>query len=487
MTQKNSAELVPGLAENVHLLGAGGAGLSGAARLLIARGHTVTGYDRAESPFTANLAELGIELTIADSDASCLPQSAGAVVRSAAIGDDDPQVALALERGLTVLKYSELLGVIAPEERTLAVAGTHGKTTASWMLFHALQGVTEVGERGAPEPGALIGGLHQRFGRNAVAPGPGGWFAVEACEYDRSFLQLRPRGAVITNLEEDHLDYYGTYDELERAFARFVDQIHPDGLLVVGENVSERVTEAAHCPVWRMGRELEVDLLAEHQGFFQFRLRGPGWASSPVQLKVPGAFNVENAALALALSMGVAAQDVDSAEALAASARALHRFIGVERRFEPWGTSGGVEVVHDYAHHPTEVAATLEAARRTMPGKPIHVLFQPHQHSRTARFLAEFVEALRGADRVIVADVYGARVHIDREGAGAADLVQRLVRAGVDAATGGTPSESVHELCAHIGGESAALVLGAGDIDGIKDELLHELALRGSAPGRPLR
>jgi len=487
MTHKDAPVLVPGLAEHVHLLGAGGAGLSGAARLLLARGHNVSGYDRAESPFTENLRELGVELVIGESSAEYLPKGAGAVARSAAVGEDDPQVALALERGLPVLKYSELVGRIAPEGRTLAVAGTHGKTTASWMLFHGLQGVAEIAEQGAPQPGALVGGLHRRFGRNAIAPEEGGWFAVEACEYDRSFLQLRPRGAVITNLEPDHLDYYGSYAELLRAFARFVDQIHPDGLLVVGSDVPESVTDAAQCRVWRMGRELAVDLLAEHQGFFQFRLRGPGWASPPVQLKVPGAFNVDNAALALALTIGLAAEDVDPGEALSATARSMHRFIGVERRFEPWGTSGGVEVVHDYAHHPTEVRATIEAARRALPGKPIHVLFQPHQHSRTARFLADFVESLRGADRVVVADVYGARAHIDKEGAGAEELVQRLVRAGVEAVVGGTPEQALHELCAHIGDESAALVLGAGDIDGIKDELLHELALRGSASGGPVR
>jgi len=218
-------------------------------------------------------------------------------------------------------------------------------------------------------------------------------------------------------------------------------------------------------------------------------LRGPGWSTGVVSLNVPGSFNVDNAALALALAIGVAggtsAREADSAAA--AAVRAVHRYKGAERRFEPWGTVGGVEIIHDYAHHPTEVRATLEAARRALPGKPLHVLFQPHQHSRTARFMDDFVESLRAADRVIVADVYGARAHIDTRGAGAEELVARLKRAGVDAAHGGPPSASVKKLCERLPGASAALILGAGDIDLCKNELLDELALRSLAARGPVR
>lgn len=474
------------LPRRVHLLGAGGAGVSGAALLLAARGHALSGHDRADGRFVQSLRALGVHVDLGPSDQGTLPRDVELVVRSAAVPLDDPQVVEASRRGVPVLKYSDLLGRIAPPRRTLAVAGTHGKTTSSWMVYHALRGLAEGAGRGAPAPGALVGGACRTVGANAVAGDDGGWFAVEACEYDRSFLRLAPEGAIITNIEPDHLDYYGSLDAIEEAFARFVDKIHPDGLLVVGKEVPERVVAASPCPVWRLGREIEIDLFGESHGFFRFRLRGPGFATPEVHLNVPGAFNVDNAALALALSIGLVTRNwhLEVDHAAASAARGVHRYKGAERRFEPWGTSGGVEVIHDYAHHPTEVRATLEAARRALPGKPIHVLFQPHQHSRTARFLDDFVESLRGADRVVVADVYGARAHIDVRGAGSEELVVRLKRAGLDAAHGGNPSESVKKLCERLPAGSAALILGAGDIDLVKDELLEELAVRGAAARR---
>lgn len=471
----------PALPRRLHLLGAGGAGVSGAARLLLAQGFELSGHDRAHSDFVDVLNEAGVPIAIGASEASLLPPDAGGLVRSAAIGTDDPQVVEAVRRGLPVLKYAELVGRLAPARRTLGVAGTHGKTTTSWMLFEALRGVREVA--GLPAPGALVGGIHRGLRTNAVVPEPGGWFAVEACEYDRTFLQLSPEAAIITNVEADHLDYYGDLETLETAFARFAARVHPDGLLVVGPEVPERVTSAAACAVWRLGRELRIDLASEKRGRFHFRLRGPGWATPAVALQVPGSFNVDNAALALGLAIGLAERDGLSplTEAVAGGAFGVSRFDGVARRFESWGRVDGIEVVHDYAHHPTEVRATLEAAQRAFPRRPVHVLFQPHQHSRTARFMAEFVEALRGADRVVVADVYGARTHIDsraaREG-GAEELVRRLQRAGVAVVEGGSPARSAEAFANGIDGRAAALVLGAGDIDRIRAHLLERLASR---------
>ena len=481
--------LVADLPRRIHLLGAGGAGLSGAALILHAHGHEVSGQDRADSNFVTDLRSRGIDVVLGDSTATMLPADAELVARSAAIGLDDPQVQSALARGIPVLKYAELLGKIGPARRTLAIAGTHGKTTTSWMTYHALRGIAEAAGRNSGAPGALIGGTCRTVNANAVAPEPRGWFACEACEYDRSFLQISPEGAIITNVEADHLDYYGTLAAIEEAFARFADRIHPDGLLVVGRDVPDRVVAASPCQVWRLGRELHIDLLGESHGFFRFRLRGPGWATPMVTLNVPGSFNVDNAALALGLSIGLAARNdgIAPEDAAAAAARTLHRYKGAMRRFEPWGTVGGVEVIHDYAHHPTEVRVTLEAARRTLPGKPLHVLFQPHQHSRTARFLEDFVEALRGADRVVVADVYGARAHIDSTSAGAPELVMRLNKAGVDAVLGGDPSSAMKKLCERLPAGGAALILGAGDIDLAKNDLLEELALRGPAPRGSVR
>ncbi|MEO0661565.1 MAG: Mur ligase family protein, partial [Planctomycetota bacterium] len=284
------------LPDHIHLLGAGGAGLSGAGRILRARGHRITGHDREASPFTAALADDGVFVDVGESVADRLPADAQLVVRSAAVADDDPQVVEAEERGVRVLKYAELVARLAPEGRTLAVAGTHGKTTTSWMLHGALDAM------GGPRPGALVGGLHTGLGTNAVPGGPGGWFALEACEYDRSFLHLAPTGAIVTNVEADHLDCYGTYEELERAFCRFVAAVEPSGLVVLGPDVPDALAHAARARVWRMGRELHVDLLAEDRGVFRFRLRGPGWATPAIELMLPGRFNVDDAAMAMALA-----------------------------------------------------------------------------------------------------------------------------------------------------------------------------------------
>ncbi len=469
--------------KHVHLLGAGGAGVSGLGRILASRGHLVTGHDRSSSALLASLAGTKVVVSCGESSAARLPPSAELVVRSAAVPMSDPQVVEALRRGVPVIKYGEGLARIAPAQRTLAVAGTHGKTSTSWMLWHALEGLGE--ELNAPVSAALIGGVCRRLETNALAGNPGGWFCVEACEYDRTFLNLTPFGAAVTNVEAEHLDYYGTFEAVCAAFARFADAVDGAGLLVLGREVPEAVELGARASVWRLGRELETDLLGESGGRFRFRLRAPGWATPPIQLRVPGHFNVDNAALALALAVGVSAGMTRSEGPLAAAAaRSVARFEGVARRFEPWTKDQWVDLVHDYAHHPTEVRVTLEAARRVYPQKPLHVLFQPHQHSRTSRFLREFAESLRCADRVVVADVYGARLHIDGECyAGAHELVLELRALGVDAVEGGALPSAVARFVEGLPREAAAFVVGAGDVDQVRDELLQELALRRAPAG----
>ncbi|MCA9003060.1 MAG: hypothetical protein KDB61_14140, partial [Planctomycetes bacterium] len=399
-----------------------------------------------------------------------LPEDVEIVIRSAAVGDDDPQVMVARERGLPVWKYAEFLGWLGHSLPVLAVAGTHGKTTSSWMLHHAMSGVDRLMGEGATRTGILVGGLHQQLRINAVAPEGPGSLVLEACEYDRTFLRLNPTGAIITNVEADHLDYYGDLAAIHKAFACFASQISSTGLLVVGSQVPDVVVEAAECDVWRIGKELVVETRNQRRGLSTFSLKGPGWNISRVQLALPGNFNVENAAGALALTMGLAQRrGLDLTRAAELASIGIQSFTGTVRRFESWGTHGGVEVVHDYAHHPTEVRVTLDTARRTMPGKPIHVLFQPHQYSRTARFLHEFADSLRGAARVVVADVYGARAHIDHTSAGADELVEALIHAGVPAVRGGDLLRSTETFAHGLKGVCGGLVLGAGDIDGIQD------------------
>jgi UDP-N-acetylmuramate--alanine ligase len=471
------------LPRHIHLLGAGGAGVSAAAEILHARGHVVTGHDQSDSSFVQKLRALGIPVATGASAARLLPIDAQCVVRSAAIADADPQVELARQRGLPVLKYAEVLGLLGPRRRTIGIAGTHGKTTTSWLVHHAMS--TAASSLALPQPAALVGGICRVVGSNAALGDAQGWFACEACEYDRSFLNLSPEGAIVTNVEADHLDYYGSLEAIVQSFARYADRLHPEGLLVVGRDVPDAVEAAAPCTTWRLGRDFDVELAGERSGRFRFRVRGPGWLSASTELQIPGSFNVENAALAIAMVTGLLSRGGALPAGLVADAAAqgVARYKGAKRRFEPWGEVGGIEVVHDYAHHPTEVRVTIEAARRALPGRPLHVLFQPHQHSRTARFLDDFVESLRGADRVVVAEVYGARAHIDRHSAGAAELVARLKKAGVDAVEGGARQAAVQLYAGTMPRGAAALVLGAGDIDLSQHDLLDALALRGAPTG----
>jgi UDP-N-acetylmuramate--alanine ligase len=475
---------IAGIPRRVHLLGAGGAGVSGAARLLVDHGHVLSAHDRSETEHIALLREMDIAVEISSQESARLPEGVELVIRSAAVNLSEHVLREAQERGVAVLKYSEALGRITPAGRTLAIAGTHGKTTSSWMVHHALRGLSAIDPtRPMPMPGAIIGGICRTLGTNAVTEEDGGWFAAEACEYDKSFLHLSPRGAIVTNVEADHLDFYGTLDEIKKAFTHFADRVHPQGLLVVGKDVARCVEVAARCPVWRLGRELKYEITGERRGSCSFRLAGPNFVVDELQLGVPGTFNVENASLAIALVVGLAAREwnIDPNLAAAHAARGIAAYRGSQRRFEPWGTyvsgRGTIDVIHDYAHHPTEVSVTLAAARRVFPGLALHVLFQPHQHSRTARFLDDFVESLRAADRVVIADVYGARAHIDGENlAGAPELVAKLQALGRDAAAGGDKSQSVSELVAHLPNDCAVLVLGAGDIVQVKDELDTQLA-----------
>ncbi|MFT5200211.1 MAG: UDP-N-acetylmuramate--alanine ligase [Planctomycetota bacterium] len=467
--------------KQIHLLGVGGAGVSGAARLLDAMGHSLTGFDREASDFSKPLEAEGIAIAYGDSNVAALPEGTQLVIRSAAVGDSDPQVVSAREKGITIMKYADVLGWMSRRFSVLGVAGTHGKTTSSWMLYHAMSGIDSLLADSDPQTrtGVLVGGLHGELRINAVAPEGSGPLVLEACEYDRTFLRIDPKGALITNVEADHLDYYGDLAAIHQAFACFASQVSSDGLLVVGSQVPDVVAESASCEVWRLGKEIQVETHNQRRGMSTFSVKGPGWNLSRVRLSVPGNFNVENAAVALSLAMGLAQRKgLDLQQAAEAAARGIQAFTGTVRRFESWGTPGGVELVHDYAHHPTEVRVTLETARRTMPGKPIHVLFQPHQHSRTARFLHDFVDALQGAARVVVADVYGARAHIDVNTAGAGELVDALIEAGVPAVRGGDLRQSSATFAHGLNGVCGALILGAGDIDGIKDELRNELALR---------
>jgi UDP-N-acetylmuramate--alanine ligase len=357
----------------LHFIAIGGAGMSGLALVAHALGAQVTGSDRAASSYLDVLREEGIEPVIGHAPEHIPAGDDVEVVVSTAIGPDNPELLAATARGLRVLHRSELLAEVTAERRTLAIAGTHGKTTTSSMAAHALLAMGE-------EPSYLIGGELRTTGRNA-AWGSGEWLVVEADESDRSFLRLSPQLAIVTNIELDHHATYGSRAEVEAAFGEFLAR---SGRVIVWDGPDAEpfldrhgIGEAAFF------RADDVELRPDGSEFT--------WAEQRVRLSVPGAHNVANAAAALTalVMMGLPREEL---------ARTLEDFRGAGRRFETLGTTpSGATVVDDYAHHPTEVAATIAAARTLRPRRVVAV-FQPHLYSRTQQLAREFGTALAAAD-----------------------------------------------------------------------------------------
>ncbi|NPV60271.1 MAG: UDP-N-acetylmuramate--L-alanine ligase [Actinobacteria bacterium] len=380
----------------VHFIGIGGAGMSAIAVVLLARGLQVSGSDLKESRNTRRLRQMGARVFIGHRPENV--EGADVVVVSSAIPERNVELARAREKGITVMPRAAMLGEIMEGGKGIAVAGTHGKTTTTSMLAMILR------EAGL-DPTYVVGGELNDVGSNAHA-GQGEYVVAEADESDGSFLLLKPWAAVITNIEEDHLDYFADHEAILEHFRRFASLLPPAGILVVNgdDPGSASVADGARARRVTFGagegndyRYADVRLL---KGGVEFTLRAPGGTSKEVSLRVPGRHNALNAtaALALALSMGV---DLEKA------VRALEAFGGVKRRFQEMGVVAGVRLVDDYAHHPSEVLATLEAARNEGADRVV-CIFQPHRYSRTECLWEEFGKALGLADLVIVTDVYSA-------------------------------------------------------------------------------
>lgn len=369
----------------VHLVGAGGAGMSALAVLALRSGWRVSGTDREDGPALGALRAAGADVR-AGHGADAIPAHVDAVVVSTAIPPENPEVMAARARGLPVLHRSDLLAMLMEGHRGLAVAGAHGKSTTTAMLSLALGGAT------------LCVGAEVPWGAGTGAAwGEGPWFCAEADESDRSLLRLAPEAAILLNIDHDHHSTYASIGEVEDVFRQFVAALPANGLLVVGPDARARaVADAAPC---------EVRALGDTDGAWA-RLDGEvlvqaGGRRIPMHLAAPGTHNRENAACAVALADWCG---VDPSEAVARIAP----FTGVGRRFEDKGTAAGVRVVDDYAHHPVEVTATIDAARGVHPGRVVAV-FQPHLYSRTRELAGEFGRALSAADVVVVTDVYAAR------------------------------------------------------------------------------
>jgi len=452
---------------HVHFVGIGGAGMSGIARVLLARGTRVSGSDAKDSRAVVALRALGA--TIHLGHAAEHVDGVDTVVVSTAIRPDNPELVAARERGLRVLIRAEALAACMVGRRGIAVAGTHGKTTTTSMLTVAVQhcGV---------DPSFAIGGDLNEAGSNAHH-GSGELFVVEADESDGSFLAYRPYAAIITNVEADHLDHYGNADAVDRAFEEFVATVDPAGFLVVcaDDPGSRRLGEHARAlgvDVRTYGTADDADLRLDNLTIsgttsrYQPVLRGRRLPT--VTLAVPGKHLALNSGAALLLAVGLGLPEALLTEGLAG-------FSGVRRRMELKGTVGGVRVYDDYAHHPTELVAQLLASREVAGQGRLVVAFQPHRYSRTLAFAAEFGKALGLADEVIVMEVYAA----------GEDPVPGATGATVAAAVPLPPEQVLFEpswtavparLAERARPGDLVLTLGAGDVTAIGPEVLRLLS-----------
>ena len=461
---------------HVHLIGIGGSGLSAIARFLIERGYTVSGSDQELSPLAQEVQALGAKVNLGHRQEQVF--GADLVIRSSAIPDTNVEVRAALEAGIPVYKRSEYLGKLTEGSMVIAVAGTHGKTTTtamiSWLLTYLDQ-----------DPSYIIGGVSNNLGKNAHA-GQGSLFVIEADEYDRMFLGLQPEIAVVTNVEHDHPDCFPTAEDFFQAFVAFVEGLPEKGLLLVCTDdpgavklldvaIANRIKSISY-GLNQSGEKTSPDyrsrnLAMDHQGNYRFNAYFKQTHLAQVSLGVPGLHNVQNALAALAVAHQLNMP-------VTKAAQALTEFLGTGRRFELRGEISGITVIDDYAHHPTEIRATLAAARNRYPDRQIWAVWQPHTYSRTITLQKEFLTVFSEADHVLVTEVYASREPFNAEFS-ALQVVQAMEHP--DARFLASNRQVTNFLVTNLRKGDVLIVLSAGDAIQISQDVVDSLSRNGNA------
>lgn len=384
--------------KKIHFIGIGGSGMSGLARIALSDGISVSGSDSKDSSVLTALTALGAKVYTSHEAAHVV--GADVVIYSTAISANNPEMAYAIERSIPILTRAQALALFMKGSRSIAVAGTHGKTTTSSMMTVALQAC-------GVDPSFAIGGTLMASGSNAHR-GTGDFFVAEADESDGSFVEYKPLAAIVTNIEHDHVDFFHTPDAVTEAFDSFAATISPEGFLVfcADDPGSKRLGHSllACTPIsygTSPGVDLALDNIVLQALGSSARVMWKGRAVGTVELQVPGQHNLLNAAACLAMGMALQLPIHQLLEG-------LHNFRGAGRRFELKATEHGIRIIDDYGHHPTEIRVTLEAARRYAGDGRVLVIFQPHRYSRTQAFLDEFAVALDMADDVTLLEIYAA-------------------------------------------------------------------------------
>ena len=446
---------------HIYFVGIGGISMSGLAEVLFSTGFRISGSDRQRSALTDSLSAKGITVFYGQREGN-ITEDIDCAVLTSAIHPDNPEYVAIQRLGIPSLTRAELLGQMMKNYAVpIAISGTHGKTTTTSMVSEILLGADL-------DPTLSIGGIYKSIGGN-IRIGGSGYFVTEACEYTNSFLSFFPKIGIILNIEEDHLDFFKDLSDIRASFRKFAELLPADGTLIIHnsiENLTE-ITEGLACKVVTFGLSGDADFTArdityDEKGCASFTMIFHG-KSQEIRLQVPGIHNVANALASMALSnvIGVPAAD---------AAGFLHRFTGTDRRFEYKGSIGGVTVIDDYAHHPTEITATLKACEN-YPHKTLWCVFQPHTYTRTKAFLADFAKALSLADKVVLADIYAAR-ETDTLGISSRTLQEEIIKLGKECYYFPSFDEIENFLLQNCINGDLLITMGAGDVLKIGESIL---------------
>lgn len=458
----SEARSLPPPPAKIHFIGIGGIGMSGIARSLILAGYDVSGSDAVQSEATRSLAELGVRISIGHTAVEWASDADALVVTRRAVQRTSPELEAALEHGVPIIRRGELVGSLFNARMGIAVAGSHGKSTTTGMLVWTLRALDQ-------HPSFAIGATLPTT-TSTVALDTGSTMVVEADEFDHQFLWLHPQVTVVTNVEFDHPDVFPTQEAYDDDFRRFVLNTKPAGTILLANDdpgssrVRDTLTLPSSVTLQTFGEAEGADwLVTGEEG--AWTVRTPNGKQIPLPLAVPGRHNARNATAALAAlnALGLEPPEV---------AQKLETFPGVGRRFEILGTVRDIVVVDDYAHHPTEVRATIRAARGKYPDRRLLTVFQPHTFSRTLALLDEFASALGESDRVALLDIYGA-TETDDLGVSSQTLARLL---STPATTVGDPDSAVEHLAQIAEPGDVLLTLGAGTITSVGPRLLHRLS-----------
>ena len=447
---------------NIHFIGIGGISMSGLAEILLDRGFGISGSDAKESDLTRHLIQKGAVVQYGQR-ASNITDDIRLVVYTAAIHPDNPELMEAEKKNIPCMTRAVLLGEIMQNYQTpIAISGTHGKTTTTSMLSEILLAMDT-------DPTLSIGGILKDIGGN-IRIGSSELFVAEACEYTNSFLSFFPKISVILNIDADHLDFFKDIDDIRHSFRKFAQLLPADGALIINADTPhyQDIIKDLSCKIITYGLEHEAqyqatDITYDKYGHASFTVLKDGRKAGSFYLKVPGSHNVSNALAAIALARLLQIPDD-------VIVKGLGSFTGTDRRFQYKGEVAGVTIVDDYAHHPTEIQATLNAAHN-YPHKKLWCVFQPHTYTRTKALLLEFAQALKLADHVVLADIYAAR-ETDNLGISSQNLQARIQELGTPCEYFPTFDEIENFLLNNCEAGDLLITMGAGDVVKIGEQLL---------------